>query len=114
MLALIYRESGNKVVITSLDGDADSRDLHLPDGPSKHQYDMLNSLSSLPLNAGIIVDAEFGEGTVSNMVDLKSFLVPGESATIEEKVKDPDFLNTLATVGNSLLQDIMNEPRILH
>ncbi len=114
MLAFVYRESNDKVVITSLDGEADTRDLDLPDGPSKNQHDVWNSLSTLPLNTGIIVDAEFGEDTIFNMVDLKSFMVPGEAATVEEQVKDPSFLTTLATVGNALLQEMINEPRILH
>jgi len=114
MLAFVYRESNDKVVITSLDGEADTRDVDLPESPSQNQYDILNILSTLPLNAGVIVDAEFGEDTVFNMVDLKSFMIPGAEATVKEKAKDPKFLNTLATVGNSLLQELMNEPRILH
>jgi hypothetical protein len=114
MLAFIYRESNDKVVITSLDGEADTRDLALPEVPSQNQYDILNTLSTLPLNTGVIVDAEFGEDTIFNMVDLNSFVVPGAEATVEEKVKDPDFLNTLATVGTALLQEMMDEPRILH
>ena len=114
MLAFVYRESNDKVVITSLDGEADTRDLDLPDNPSQNQYDILNSLSTLPLNAGVIVDVEFGEDTVFNMVDLKSFMVPGVESTVEEQVKDPNFLITLTTVGNALLQELMDEPRILH
>jgi hypothetical protein len=114
MLAFIYREGNDKVVITSLDGEADTRDLALPETPSQNQYDILNSLSTLPLNAGVIVDAEFGEDTVFNMVEMKSFMIPGAETTVEEKAKDPNFLNTLTTVGNALLQEIMDEPRILH
>jgi len=112
MLAFVYREGNDKVVVTSLDGEANTQDLDLS-GPFENPYDIRKVLTTLPPNAGIIVDVEFGKDDVS-MVDLKSFLIPGVEATVEEKAKDPNFLNTLATVGNALLQEMMDEPRILH
>ena len=113
MLAFVYRESNDKVVITSLDGEANTQDLDLSGAPFENPYDIRKVLTTLPPNAGIIVDVEFGKDDVS-MVDLKSFMIPGVGTTVEEKAKDPNFLNTLTTVANALLQEMMDEPRILH
>ena len=112
MLAFVYRESNDKVVITSLDGEATTRDLDLSDAPYENPYDIRKILVTLPSNTGIIVDAEFDKDNV-HMVDLKSFMVSGE-ATVKEKAKDPEFLNTLITVGNAVIEGLMDEPRILH
>jgi len=112
MLAFVYRESSDKVVITSLDGEANTQNLDLSGAPFENPYDIRKILVTLPSNAGIIVDAEFDKGNV-DMVDLKSFMIPGEE-TVKEKAKDPNFLNTLTTVGNAVIQGLMDDPRILH
>jgi hypothetical protein len=113
MLAFVYRESNDKVVITSLDGEANTQALDLSGAPFENPYDIRKILVTLPSNAGIIVDAEFDKDNV-HMIDLKSFMVSGEEGTVKEKAKDPQFLDTLTTVGNAVIQGFMNEPRILH
>ena len=114
MLAFIYREISNKVVVTELVEDRNTHDLNLPDDSPETRAELWNWLSSMPLNTGIIVDMEINEGTVSNLINLKQFMLPDPTITVEDRAKDSSFVDTLAGVAESLLQDIMNEPRVLH
>lgn len=115
MLAVVYRESNESLTLTELTDSKATHTLTLPEDPTTEQYASWQSFITLPLNMGVIADVELTEkGTISNMINLKSFMVPGEADTVENRIKDPIFVETLANVAAGVLQEMISEPRVLH
>lgn len=112
MLAIIYKEESDKLVLTELDS-ATTRELTLPEGPNEYQYQSFQEMSALPTNTGVIVSFELDDnGAISQCVNLKSFMIP--EGTIQNKILDESFRNLLSGVGQNLLDLETQVTRVLH